>query len=79
MFETNEQAGAFMVAMLAKGIPCEYAKVSSCPVTTSEATPQLTSQEDWQTEYKAREDRTSSNIYVVGLPLEWGKDVSGNP
>jgi hypothetical protein len=33
-------------------------------------------QEDWQTEYKAREDRNSSNIYVVGVPIEWSKDVS---
>lgn len=32
-------------------------------------------QEDWQTEYKAREDRNSSNVYVVGLPIEWSKDV----
>ena len=33
-------------------------------------------QEDWQTEYKAREDRNSSNVYVVGLPIGWSKDVS---
>lgn len=38
----------------------------------------LTAQEDWQTEYKAREDTTSSNVYIVGLPLNWGKDVSSS-
>jgi hypothetical protein len=74
-FEKPEQAADFIAHLRLTGQHCEYAKVSTC--TRVHGVSWLKpSQEDFQTEWKSRENKESSNLYIQGIPLDMEAEVS---